>query len=1138
MLRRGKQNAGRGYSRDAWIKHHQGIVERVERQKKERESLNSENRNLEGTLESGGDKRSPTDVDSYETMNSTEEGIDRKADSQLKGTGTEEDNVHTKTSKVSENVSILDEGKKYRSRTTVQQSTTMDTTSDNTTGEGKTISITYTENEQVIDLDETKQQYKHSQMETDVCTENGNVPIRVRKPTSELDTLQKEKYRNQTDHNRTMEETRRSIQQRIAKLKNNEVPRAVMPSVQVKKELVDVVMTEVSTNGNTAEVSEEKFFGEEETNSEHSNRPGTTMRSGSTSDGSVGSMTDTSTESEGQLWDSDTSMGSVDDDVGPLTQGQSQRADNNVEIKSKLQTFQASEKQRKTLPSNKGDENTPLLPTTQPNETQDSWSSQDQSFEFVTNKQNNSQAKNNGETMNKSQDKSTNGEKLIEVLPTGTNPTLGAHTSSDDEWADIATKVRPSQKQNNFSSYRSTVNGKTNYPTSVRRSQFIQAKTLISTNTSGIDEDTINNRGIYLTDNKELISTPISIEFNIEAGTREFNMIRKCSVLLNAMSEIDRSIRVYSSTHKELLWETNGTLPENDKFRKFFGMREQHFRKGNSKVTLYCTVESLYPINKIKFTDPVKSLLYENNIWLKPDFYSTKIVSSPGFFTLLHPRLTNKEALAQHIHTSLHSTQVDEDEPLVQEWNKRHGENPDTGNSVPQFHIETTLKKWGQVQVEVLSIHCAIEDSKYAKYLFVSASTQGKFCQGVYVPTGVHLLEGKEVLTNLLVEHQNFVQTTTSFQIDGISAQEMEKKKDNQSTIREILSNATGVHQIEKTHQTIRRGQWVLVVERDRAKLLAQYIRNHVSQIYCNKQGTQPKLVTHQIENSIQGYRLQRTDSIGNTVGTYAEVLTRRFTASKNKQVHLGRTDKVSKDSHTDTYKETTHTETNKQTSRQFDSADELEHNGFPLTDTPEQHNSTLKRSVATGEQLQGSYSQDSGLPVEAYRNHSFTRDKKQSDTNQETIHQWQNNIETVEKTLQDKIERLASNNQKMLQELEKRIEEKVDSILETKIDDMSIVVGDRVTNRVLKAMGKMFKRRREVKEPEAPEKNTVTQDSPSGHFTALYQKPYCEDSNDPKKVVSTTTRMLTELDSIAKTNFTTADPPHDNLKGSVESVL
>jgi len=392
---------------------------------------------------------------------------------------------------------------------------------------------------------------------------------------------------------------------------------------------------------------------------------------------------------------------------------------------------------------------------------------------------------------------------------------------------------------------------------------------------------------------KENIVTPIKIEFNVNAQLTEFNVIQASTELFRRMSLIDQSIRILrTSDDTTVLWDIHSHLPEDQVFQKAFQMREQQFRKGTTKVTIYCIVDSAFPINRIKFTNPFRSFLTEENIWIKTDYYSTKVVSSPGFFTLKHPRITNKGEFVQQVTDILKSIVVDKQEQVVQEWySKYDATDTEQQTIVPKFHVETNLRKWGENQAEVLSVHCSSGDAQYVKYLLVEAGSQGRLDTGLFVPSGIHLLEGKEALHNLLVEQAEFIRGVTSIQFDGIAYEEMYTQNKGLETIKDILLKGPGVKALEKTHQTQYKGQWLVVVRKDSVSSLMKYITKNLPSIYKNKLGQQPKLITYQTEQQSVGHKLVMMETHMRKVGTYADILMRRFKThedSKSQQLNKG----------------------------------------------------------------------------------------------------------------------------------------------------------------------------------------------------------------------------------------------------------
>ncbi len=87
----------------------------------------------------------------------------------------------------------------------------------------------------------------------------------------------------------------------------------------------------------------------------------------------------------------------------------------------------------------------------------------------------------------------------------------------------------------------------------------------------------------------------------------------------------------------------------------------------------------------------------ENNIWIKPDFYSTRTVNSPGFFTLVHPKITHKTEFIKDIVDTLSKIVMNQEEPVVSDWIQRQQYSTDESykSMVPKFHRETSTRKWG-----------------------------------------------------------------------------------------------------------------------------------------------------------------------------------------------------------------------------------------------------------------------------------------------------------------------------------------------------------------------------------------------------------------------------------------------------------
>ena len=179
------------------------------------------------------------------------------------------------------------------------------------------------------------------------------------------------------------------------------------------------------------------------------------------------------------------------------------------------------------------------------------------------------------------------------------------------------------------------------------------------------------------------------------------------------------------------------------------------------------------------------------------------------------------------------------------DWKKHRGtETHIEGNMVPNFHIETTMRKWGGLHTEVLSVQCTTDDAKYLKYLLVEAGEKRKFHIGYFVPTGIHLMEGKEVLYRLLKEQQDFLMNMASFQIGGITCDEMYYSDTDSGSVKDFLMKAGGVSAVEQMYHTSYSGQWTIVVHKDQVSSLVQYISTNIQVIYGTNNPDGPQRTT------------------------------------------------------------------------------------------------------------------------------------------------------------------------------------------------------------------------------------------------------------------------------------------------------
>ena len=678
-------------------------------------------------------------------------------------------------------------------------------------------------------------------------------------------------------------------------------------------------------------------------------------------------------------------------------------------------------------------------------------------------------------------------------------------TDSDKEWEQISHKIRTEDRR---SQTMSSIEGnKTTY----RRSKmnYGQKSTsdikLVLSYTGG-KTNSLKERGASMLEDRDLISTPVTIEFNLVNTTVEFHILKEVMTLFKLLRDQDHNIKIYDNPSTKMIWEENMKLMENDKFVEAFKMKEQTFRRGNKKITLHCTIESQFNINRLKYSETVKNYIFERNVWLKPDLYSTKVVSSPGFMTLVHPKITNKEEYIRELTNILQQTKINGNESVVREWKEIHNSNTQN-TEVPKFHLETNMRKWGGIKTEVLTVQCTSEDAKYVKYLFAEAGTQGMIQKGQFVPSGIHLMEGKDVMRAILSEQQEFLDNVTSFHLSGISYEDMKYGKNGQESIQDFLYKCKGVQAIESTYQTAERGSWLLVVEKEHLKGLSTDVGNNLAFLYQNRGGQTSKVVENRTNQVKQGYRLILVDNSQTKVGTYAEVLKRRLSS----RLQVGDAREVKGSGSTLAHQESSGGNQNVEVDKIREAPVSIPKN----------------KTGSSGRRVQ-SKSTD-GSPVLEHDSSNGYNGKVSIDGSEASI---QKSMRTLEDSFTHKFETLVDDNKKLFSDLEKTVERKIDQLMEAQIRAVSKYVSNSVTARIMRTMAKYIPKMANIGTTDMDELNNIV--SPSKSTSTLDSLPN-ESQSEIEKTQQTqtqsesTTMMLQELENIEVSELTqNNDSPHD----------
>ncbi len=538
----------------------------------------------------------------------------------------------------------------------------------------------------------------------------------------------------------------------------------------------------------------------------------------------------------------------------------------------------------------------------------------------------------------------------------------------------------------------------------------------------------IRERGVSMVNDKVMWETPVKVEFNFDRTVIEFNVREQTLILLTKMREIDRSIKVKSVQKNSSEWDDIKEIPEDDDFNDSFQTKEFLYRKSR-KVVVHMKLVTSKHINQIKYSEHVKEFLFKQNVWLKTDRFDSKIESSPGLITMVHPKLINRDAYTQEVVATLAEAYSNITEKEQENLVESLGCEITAIQKVPTFYLEHSVKKWRELRAEVLRINCAKEDSEFLKYLFSLASEQNLLTRGEFLPEGLQLIENSQLVYDILQEHIEYLGRVTSIPLRGLTSSDFltvvtEEKK----TVREVLLGIEGVQSIEKARSRYFTDKWVKIIIKEKQSYILREFEERITVCYKHQKG-QSKLV-------LAGPKKIVTPTLtGNRVHTYADILKKRYsketTSLAKDHPNTARDiedENVQEKNGGMNQEESTNLSSKKNPTRETTGTDSFQ----------ESENKLLQRiQEMEAKQLQMEIAQEQILLKQADTKKTELEDDKQAERN--------NTEEIINNVIEQKIASIKDEYTIQLAKTEELIKTKIDRTLNDKVNTISVQVGNQV---------------------------------------------------------------------------------------------
>lgn len=104
---------------------------------------------------------------------------------------------------------------------------------------------------------------------------------------------------------------------------------------------------------------------------------------------------------------------------------------------------------------------------------------------------------------------------------------------------------------------------------------------------------------------------------------------------------------------------------------------------------------------------------------------------------------------------------------------------------------------------------------EFLKELLSEASEHGLLQRGLYVPTGLHLMEGKSLVTNILQKHMQYLEQVKGVPLTGLSQKKMTTEIRESVSAKDLISGIKGIQSVEKVQDRTYPGQWTLIIDKN-----------------------------------------------------------------------------------------------------------------------------------------------------------------------------------------------------------------------------------------------------------------------------------------------------------------------------------
>eukprot|EP00957_Ditylum_brightwellii_P042315 3204473-Ditylum_brightwellii.AAC.1 len=167
-------------------------------------------------------------------------------------------------------------------------------------------------------------------------------------------------------------------------------------------------------------------------------------------------------------------------------------------------------------------------------------------------------------------------------------------------------------------------------------------------------------------DEKNMLVTPVKIEFIVPTNTKIYPLQEKTKQLLDVIKTSNPTLTVISNNSKK--WEIIKEIPQGKEFEQAFNAGYSAPARGQGKASIKLKISTSQKLAEIKYSNIVFSYLQREKIYLNYNAFDTKTTACPGFIIDHHSTKIRKDNIQTTVTEELKTLTISKNTKEVNQW--------------------------------------------------------------------------------------------------------------------------------------------------------------------------------------------------------------------------------------------------------------------------------------------------------------------------------------------------------------------------------------------------------------------------------------------------------------------------------------